>query len=284
MKILPFTIPKPLHERLIVQEDKGHKLYDRYHQHQELQISYVVQGTGKLIAAGAVHGLSKDQIVVIGGRVPHVFKFDRTERPTHVISLFFTPNTFGTDFFEMPDLDILKGFFQKTGIGFLIQKPVWQHQDEWRSLAKKSTFDRFIFFLHLLKYLAKAPAIPLSQMNEVRQLSGDDGDRLQKVVSFVMEHFREPIRLHTVADLAYMTPNSFCRFFKKRTNKTFSRFLLELRIAHACQLLRGSSEMPIYEIAEVSGFKSLANFNRKFKTIKRSTPSEYRKGQKTPNA
>tara|TARA_R110000868_G_scaffold99603_5_gene274066 strand:+ start:938 stop:1168 length:231 start_codon:yes stop_codon:yes gene_type:complete len=74
-----------------------------------------------------------------------------------------------------------------------------------------------------------------------------------------------------------MTKNAFCKYFKKRTNKTYIQFLNELRIEHASQLLRKSIEQPIAEISELSGFNNLSNFNRQFKNIKGHSPSFARK-------
>ena len=49
MKVYPFKIPKPIDEHLIVQIDKEPIFYNRLHQHEEIQISYIINGTGKLL-------------------------------------------------------------------------------------------------------------------------------------------------------------------------------------------------------------------------------------------
>ena len=92
-----------------------------------------------------------------------------------------------------------------------------------------------------------------------------------------MQDFAEDVSLAEVSALANMTPNAFCRYFKQRTNKTFFRFLTEIRINNAAQLLQANKDLSIAEAAYQSGFKNLSNFNRKFKEIKSLTPSEYRK-------
>ncbi len=74
-----------------------------------------------------------------------------------------------------------------------------------------------------------------------------------------------------------MTKNAFCKYFKKRTNKTYIQFLSELRIEHACKLLRTEKELSIVDIAESSGFNNISNFNRQFKSLKRMSPSAFKK-------
>jgi len=73
-----------------------------------------------------------------------------------------------------------------------------------------------------------------------------------------------------------MTKNAFCKYFKKRTNKTYVTFLNELRIEEACKLLQAKNEFTIAEIAEFTGFQNISNFNRKFKQLIKKTPKEYK--------
>lgn len=276
MKIYPFNIPKPLNENLIVQEDLGTGLYDRYHQHQEIQISLIVEGEGKLIVSESVHPFAPGAIFVIGSRVPHVFQYAQKDRQCHVVSLFFSKDTFGEAFFDMPDLDILSPFFDHCRTGFMPTEKNAALVAQLRAMPQKSKFERFIAFLHILQTLAHMPTQQLSGFLHKRKLTPNEGNRLQDTMAYVMDHFQHDIALKTVADLACMTQNSFCRFFKQRTNKTFFQFLLELRVAHACQLLQTQPDKAIFEIAEASGFKSLSNFNRKFKSLKGLTPTAFR--------
>ncbi|MBK6979363.1 MAG: helix-turn-helix transcriptional regulator [Cytophagaceae bacterium] len=65
---------------------------------------------------------------------------------------------------------------------------------------------------------------PIQIRNEV------DSDRIKKVLEHVSENFRNPIKLDDVAQLANMSESAFSRYFKKRTRKTFSSFLTDIRI------------------------------------------------------
>jgi len=83
--------------------------------------------------------------------------------------------------------------------------------------------------------------------------------------------------LKEVSDIANLTPNAFCKYFKQRTNKTYIQFLTELRIEHAAKLLRKNLDISVAEIATLSGFQNISNFNRKFKLLKKKTPVKFRK-------
>ena len=98
---------------------------------------------------------------------------------------------------------------------------------------------------------------------------------MSNIMEYTMNNFQKEISLYTIAEISYMTPNAFCRYFKQRTNKTYFQFLIEVRIENACRLLK-NKDLLITEVSEKSGFKNISNFNRKFKDIRGITPSKYR--------
>ena len=100
---------------------------------------------------------------------------------------------------------------------------------------------------------------------------------MRNVFEFTMNHFEKQITLDAIAEIANMTKNAFCKYFKKRTNKTYVQFLNELRIEQACKLLIANKDFSIIQIAEASGFNNISNFNRQFKSIKKINPSEFRR-------
>ena len=104
-----------------------------------------------------------------------------------------------------------------------------------------------------------------------------EGKRMQDVFEFTITNFKEHISLDTIGSIANMTNNAFCKYFKKRTNKTYFRFLNELRIEYASNLLIENNDVSIANIAYQSGFKNVSNFNRQFKTIKGISPKKFRK-------
>lgn len=280
MKVYPFQIPKPPLENLIVQVDQGDGFYGKLHQHEEIQISYIVQGRGKLVAADSVHSYGNGDLFVLGANMPHVFQSVENEQNSHMISLFFSKKSFGDDFFSLPELETIKGFFEQSDIGFRIVEKEAEIGEEMGRFPHLDKFSRFVRFLVLIKTLCKAKQQPLAGFVYQKKISNNDGQRLRAIFDYAMKNFHKEIALKKVAQLAYMTPNAFCRFFKQRTNKTFFEFLIEVRIAHACQLLNDDQERSIATIAEASGFQSLSNFNRKFKSLKEATPSQFIKNTK----
>tara|TARA_R110002051_G_scaffold74049_1_gene134831 strand:- start:2650 stop:3495 length:846 start_codon:yes stop_codon:yes gene_type:complete len=275
MKVYPFKIPKPIDEHLIVQIDKEPIFYNRLHQHEEIQISYIINGTGKLLVGDSIHQFSRGDIYVIGSNLPHIFKSIPSELNAHMITVFFTENTFGNDFFKLPYFKDLQSFFLNSNGGFKVKSGEKHISDSILKLYYQDKLNRFVTFLQLLELLSTETIEPLSKFIYSKTLTSNDGERLQVIFDFVFKNFQKPIALEEISKMAFMTPNAFCRFFKQRTNKTFFQFLIELRVEHACQLLNSKKELNINLISDLSGFNSISNFNKKFKKIKGVTPTQY---------
>lgn len=277
MKVQPFQIVKPLNENLIVQIDRGAGFYNKLHKHNEIQLSLIVKGLGKLIVGDSVHQFRDGNFFTIGANCPHLFKTEKGQGTVHMISLFFTPDTFGNSFFNLPDLAEINPFFDAVQDGF----QTLSHQEEignrLSEFPKASKTTRVILFLELLQALISVDKKSLTSFNYPKETGNLAGKRMQIVFDYVLHNFEKDIRLVIVSDLVHMTPNAFCKFFKQRTNKTFFQFLIELRIEHASQLLIGYKDLSIAEVSERSGFKSISNFNRKFKSSKGIIPSHYKR-------
>lgn len=278
MKVLPFTIPKPKRDALILQEDIQDVFYGTLHRHEEIQISFILEGEGVLLVGDSINSYSSGDVIVIGSNVPHVFrsKEDKTT-PAHMISIFFTEASFGIDFFKTEELKSLQSFFRRSENGFKLLKPSERIIGLFYSIQNATRLERFILFMQLLKQLRTAKFRVLSDFQSEKKYNDSEGQRMGAVFQYTMNHFREKITLEAISKIAAMTPNAFCNYFKKRTRKTYITFLNELRIEEACKLLKLQEEIAIAEIAEQSGFQNISNFNRKFKEMKGLKPMEFRK-------
>lgn len=124
-----------------------------------------------------------------------------------------------------------------------------------------------VFAKLLRSFSAKAPA-PASVKRSMA--------RVQSVISYVEEHFREPILLDDVANMLNLRKEYFCRFFKKNVGRSFLRYVNEVRLFHAYNDLL-QTDMPVAEIMERNGFTNQKLFNREFKAQYGCTPSSIRK-------
>ena len=103
-------------------------------------------------------------------------------------------------------------------------------------------------------------------------------NRLRSIISYVEEHYQEPVTLQEIADQTGLGKEAFCRFFKKNIGMSFLRYLNEVRVTHVYQDLINTEE-PISYIMEKNGFTNQKLFNRTFKELYGTTPSAVRKGK-----
>jgi AraC-like DNA-binding protein len=115
----------------------------------------------------------------------------------------------------------------------------------------------------------------LSVQSFASNITDFDGLRMNEIYRFTIDHYTESIRLEQVASVACLTPQSFCRYFKRHTGKTYVNFLNEVRINEACKKLMENSCGSIANVAYKCGFNSVGSFNRLFRTVTEKTPKEF---------
>lgn len=138
-------------------------------------------------------------------------------------------------------------------------------------------FRRYILLLELLALLQQDSQQELLSSTLFTHGSKLDFTvkKLDKVIEHIYDNYTQALSAQDLAKLAHMSTNHFHRFFKKRTEKTLTEFINQLRIAKACKLLL-SNQSPISTISDQCGFNNLSNFNRRFIQFKGVTPSRFR--------
>lgn len=137
-------------------------------------------------------------------------------------------------------------------------------------------FHAVLSFLELLYDLSLADdSRTLSSSSFARVKTSSESRRVNKVQQYIASHFREEVRLEQMAELVGMTPVAFSRFFRQRTGRTLSDYIIEIRLGYASRMLIDTT-MTAAEICFDSGFNTLSNFNRLFRKHKGCTPTEFR--------
>jgi hypothetical protein len=151
MKVLPFTIPKPENVTLYTEQYKGETFYEKLHQHKEIQISSVIVGEGTYIIGDCVGEFKEGDIFVIGENLPHVFKRDDAfEQQCEMSTVFFSKNSYGEHFFDLPEFEHFQNFFNNAILGY----EVLSNKDELNlllyNIKSLSKYEQFTSFLEIL--------------------------------------------------------------------------------------------------------------------------------------
>lgn len=100
--------------------------------------------------------------------------------------------------------------------------------------------------------------------------------RLDKIFSYVENHYHESLTLDDISEYMGFNAAYFTRFFKSNTGTTFVRFLQNYRLNKAKWLLL-NEDIPISEVAERVGFNCVKTFHHVFKQDAGMAPRKYKK-------
>lgn len=283
MKILEFTLPVADNKSIIIKEEKLPHFYPHLHRHAEVQLTWIIEGEGTLVAGNSMHNFQKNEIFWIGAKQPHVFKStpdyfeNKSKKRTHSIDIFFNVDMQLSSFFSLPEMRSLKTFIDQQDNGFSVPKnKVSNISKKMLLVSSTSGAEQFIHFIDLLKDFSVLPNVnPLSSESRTVKVNDTEGIRIANIYNYVMQNYKEPITLEEVARIAYMTPQAFCRYFKKHTHNTLVSFVNQVRVNEACKKLVEHRNDTIACIAYNTGFNSITNFNRVFKSVVKKSPKEY---------
>lgn len=249
-----------------------------WHFHPEIELVYVNGGSGKRQIGSHVSYYTNGDLILIGSNLPHCGFTDSLTGNKSETVVHMKMDFLGNDFFNIPEMKKIQSLFEiaKGGIAFS-GRAKQKIGEKMEVLEYQTDFQRLLSILNILNELAISKEFKIlnaegfSLETEVK-----DNDRINVVFNHVKNNFKEEITLEEMADLVSMTVPSFCRYFKKMTNKTFTQFVNEYRLVHASKLLAEQS-MSITEVCFESGFNNFSYFNKSFKAFTGQNPSQYRK-------
>ncbi|MBU6219538.1 MAG: AraC family transcriptional regulator [Bacteroidetes bacterium] len=255
-----------------------------WHFHPHYQLFTVIKGTGTRFIGDDIRHFEEGDTVFLGPNMPHLWRSDRnyfekeSQLQTEGIVVYFKEDFLGNDFFEKPEMFDIKSFLKNSERGLDITGTLGAEMvrdlNELLGLTGFEGISKLLNILHKLSVTNDYHYISSSNYTNTHKIS--ETERMGIVHEYVLKHFKENINLSTVASLSNMTEAAFCRYFKSRTNKTFSDFVKEIRIGNACKMLQ-NEQKSISQICYESGYNTVSNFNNQFKSLKGVSPLQYQK-------
>jgi AraC-like DNA-binding protein len=250
---------------------------DLWHYHPEIELVFVNGGSGKRQIGSHISYYSDGDLVLIGSNLPHCgFTDDKTGNKNEIV-IQMPANFLGQDFLNAPELKNIRQLFHKAkgGIAFG-KKTIETIAPIIEEMGNRSNFDRLLRIIRILNDLAISEEHTILNADGFAlELQVQDNDRINVIFNYVKDNFQEPIQLDCVSNLVSMTSPSFCRYFKRITNKTFTTFVNDYRLVHASKLL-SENKKSITEISFESGFNNFSHFNKSFKAFTGKSASQYR--------
>ncbi len=259
-----------------------HKKQHTYplHRHAEFELNFVENGKGnRRVVGDSIEIIDNYDLVLLGKNIEHTWEqYECTSADIREITIHFSADLLPAPFLAKTYMSPIAELFDRADIGIAFgMKAIMRVYDRLNELVTMEPgFHSLIKFLELIYELAVSTDYrPLSTSAFAHTAVSADSRRVQKVKDFIDANYKEEIRLQELADMSSMTPTAFSRFFKLRTSKSISDYIIDVRLGHAAQLLADST-MAVVEICYHCGFNNISNFNRIFKKRKGCTPTEFR--------
>jgi AraC-like DNA-binding protein len=272
-------------DRIFVVRHLEEKYFDpQWHAHSEYQLFVVLKGTGTRFIGDSIEAFGPGELIMTGPHLPHLWRsddiyFDRSSKiQTEGIVVYFNENFLGEQFLEKEEAVMLRKLLARSRRGLEFDGNE-KHQlvNMMKELSRMKGMESIIHLLKILEILAHTKSYHyLSSKTYEEEFNQNETDRLNIVYEYVMKNFRQKMQLDELAKLLHMTPTSFSRYFSKKNNTPFSKFVSELRIRHACKLLT-ETELPVEQICYECGFNTVSNFNRQFLEVMHKKPTQYKK-------
>lgn len=264
-----------------VRKDTGAQVYSMWHHHPEIELFLIRGGKGVQIVGDKTSTITETcHMIITGPFLPHTIVYNNgsSGREVEAIVVHFNPAMFGHGFLDMPEMKEIKELLDKTTYGLEIKGATLDLME--RQLFELYEADyptRLLLLLRALHAIARGKEYEvIASTGFAGGFSNNDNTRINKIYQYTFDNFQRGITIEDVASQLHLSKESFCRYFKLKTGKTYIRFLMEVRIGHACKLLM-ENEMNVAEVCFACGYNNASNFHHQFKTIKGKTPFQYQR-------
>lgn len=266
-----------------VSSKKHYKQEISLHFHPELEILYVKKGAGYRMVGDFVESFYEGEVIFAPSNLPHCWMFDpltcHPDGSREVLFVQFHPSFLsnGLAFFsewgslinKLRAIQHAVRVVGETAEKIIVILEKMYHEDN---------ISRLISLMKLISLLEKQEDfLIIGPNNKVSSGISKNMKRMEAIVKYIMENYREKMPLEKISEIASMSPAAFCSFFKKETGKTFTTYLNEYRLGMVCSILDAFPDTKINEAAWRCGFVDINYFNRYFKKAKGVSPQMWMK-------
>ena len=218
------------------------------HWHEEFELNEVREGRGILLLDGERYAVSAGDILIIPPNALHA-AYPEKGSVFHYDALVFHPSMLGGGV----DRSVTDCVNPLVRGDLLLKSGLLQ-----------------------LVYLLEADGPPRPRAEERL-----DHQRIRPALSYLAEHYAEPVTVGQLAGYCNLSKSYFMGCFKRATGMSAMEHLCQLRIRAACEAL-GKTSRGVSEIAADCGFQNLSGFNRQFKKRVGCSPAQYRRSAARP--
>lgn len=254
------------------------------HRHDFLELEYVIEGRGTEFLNGVAHPMLPGTLTFI---LPYQIHEIRTE-PGQTLVLYNCMFSMDLLIDSRIELDTLLSNKDNLPASTRLKDQDYEHflqllqdmykeylgHDIWRTAMLKARLTEV-----LVRY-DRARRTNIQHRFTQNRHRSNKPSLTWRILHYIHNHYQEELSLEVLANHFNISKSRVCERIKEMTDQTFTEFLNDLRLRHACSLLE-STELSVSEIAYEVGFGSYKTFVRQFRAQKKISPTNYRKAKKS---
>lgn len=273
------AIPSPEHQSFLIRGYDKKGFLAPFHYHPELELTLIEEGFGTRFVGSHMEDFKAGDLILVGSNVPHCWKLSPNCKEASSIVIQFLPDFLGKNFIDIPEMrslhqliNVCKGGIELNG---LLKRHITSNMHQL--MREKDPFESMLGLLRILNIISTSGEKDVLHSHAEKTISSKhEEERILVVYNYIQDYFRKDIQLNEASRLAGMTPNGFCKYFKRMTRKTFIEVVTDYRIDLAVQLLINSGST-ISNIAYECGYDDVSHFYKTFKKRLGNSPVQYRK-------
>ncbi|HEY4112203.1 AraC family transcriptional regulator [Puia sp.] len=247
--------------------------------HSGFQLLLLPVATCRFKLVGESFDLPGPQLLLLGPQLRHGWvcpDAPATPEP-NALAIRWPGDLFGNNFLDKNQMKAIGALMEMAARGIRFPaETIPAVRPQMVSLRSSSGFTTLIGLLRLLHELSAADGQPLLDTPPPAGEPAEKKSSFDEAMDYMEANYFLPMTLEEMAGKACMTKGSFCRSFRRKTGKTYSESLNEIRIGHICRLLVETTDT-VAEIAYRVGYQNIFHFHRHFKRQTGSTPKQYRR-------
>lgn len=246
------------------------------HFHSEYELVYVKNGKGTIRIAGYEQEYENGTLVLLGPFIPHIGFANRDFEDNYEVVLHFSEEFVRNQLQLFPEFKRVLNMIDESGRVIVFNNELKKDLTGiFEKLNEQNPMQQLVDVLGVMVKMC-VQGNHRKLLPENYSLDLDKSKRFRVILDYINENFTSNISTADVAEKLNLTTNSFCRLFKKMSDKSFMDYLNEFRINNAAFLLEWGS-FNVSEAMLRSGFSNLSYFTKQFRKYKNISPSEYRK-------
>lgn len=253
-----------------------------WHHHPECELTLITCGSGTRQVGDHSSLYGPGDLVLLGPDVPHTWISQNPparRQPAHeALVVQFREPVLSDALLGLPEFRDLCGLMKRARLGVSFPKvKLPKIRSVMLDVLRLEGRRRWLALVAVMGALSAQEQVTLASPGYAAKTVTRARTRLEKVIQFIDNNASSDLGLQDVSRVAGLSPSAFQRFFQATMRKPFVRYRSERRVEMACERLE-SGDDPITQIALECGFGSLASFNRQFRAIMGTTPTQFRRG------